>query len=145
MQDVGTKVKIKLVSSIIPTDGELETYEMWLQGSYVEKAGSCYLRYEEVQEEAHIRTTVKLANGQAFILRGGDVNMRLPLNMEQKENGHYESVYGTLPLVTKTYALAFEPNEGNIQGQFIAHYDLIVSGAVAGNYKLEIQYMEVQQ
>ncbi|WP_042470750.1 DUF1934 domain-containing protein [Bacillus ndiopicus] len=144
MQDVGKKVKIKLVSSIIPTDGDLETYEIWLQGSYVEKAGSYYLRYEEVQEEARIRTTVKLANGQAFILRGGDVNMRLPLNIEQKENGHYESVYGTLPLVTKTHALAFEQNEGNIQGRFIAHYDLVVGGAVAGNYKLEIHYTEVQ-
>ncbi|MEO4054026.1 DUF1934 domain-containing protein [Solibacillus sp. CAU 1738] len=144
MNDIGTKVKIKLVSKIIPTDGELETYEMWLQGSFINKSGSYYLRYEEVQEDNTIRTTVKLTNDQAFIMRSGSVSMRLPLNVKQKENGHYDSMYGSLPLVTKTHQLSYEPIHENSQGRFYTQYDLIIDGTTVGNYTLEIQYSEVQ-
>ena len=141
MNDVGTKVKIKLVSSIIPTDGELETYEMWLQGTFIEKSGTQYLRYEEVQDEQTIRTTVKLTDHQSFIIRSGGVNMRLPLNTTQKERGRYESMYGTIPLVTKTHQLSYERQQTS--GQFKTQYDLIIGGSSVGNYTLEINYTEV--
>ncbi|WP_332650998.1 DUF1934 domain-containing protein [Lysinibacillus sp. 54212] len=142
MNDVGTKVKIKLVSSIIPKDGELETYEMWLQGSLVEKAGTHYLRYEEIQDDKEIRTTVKLTNDQALIMRSGGVTMRLPLNLQQKERGHYESIYGSIPIVIKTHQLSCERLEGS--GRFKTQYDLIIGGASVGHYTLEINYSEVQ-
>ena len=141
MNDVGTEVKIKLVSSIIPTDGELETYEMWLQGTFIEKSGTQYLRYEEVQEDQTIRTTVKLTNHQSFIMRSGGVNMRLPLNTTQKGRGRYESTYGTIPLVTKTHQLSYERQKTS--GQFKTQYDLIIGGSSVGNYTLEINYTEV--
>lgn len=143
--EVGKKVEIKLVSAIVPTDGERETYEMWLQGSFIEKAGKSYLRYEEVQEEQSIRTVVKLTDEQAFIMRSGGVNMRLPLNTKQKAVGHYESVYGSLPLMTQTHQLAFQANQGsNVSGRFRTQYDLIIDGTSVGNYTLEIHYSEVQ-
>ena len=141
MNDVGTKVKIKLVSSIIPTDGEVETYEMWLQGTFIEKSGTHYLRYEEVQDEQTIRTTVKLTDHQSFIMRSGGVNMRLPLNTTQKERGRYDSTYGTIPLVTKTRQLSYERQQAS--GQFKTQYDLIIGGSSVGNYTLEINYTEV--
>lgn len=143
MSEQGTKVKIKLVSTILPTDGERETYEMWLEGSLVKKAGTDYLRYEEVQEDQTIRTVVKLAQNQALIMRSGSVNMRLPLNLEQNERGHYESIYGSLPLETKTYQLAIE-RKPNGSGHFATQYDLIIGGASVGNYTLEINFTEVQ-
>lgn len=34
-ENASTNVKIKLISSIIPTEGELETYEMWLEGQFI--------------------------------------------------------------------------------------------------------------
>ncbi|WP_431029038.1 DUF1934 domain-containing protein [Lysinibacillus sp. LZ02] len=142
MNDVGTEVKIKLVSSILPTEGELETYEMWLQGTFIEKAGTHYLRYEEVQDDKNIRTTVKLTDEQALIMRKGGVNMRLPLNTKQKEQGHYDSPYGTIPLVTKTHQLSYERREAS--GEFKTQYDLILGGTSVGNYTLQIYYTEVQ-
>lgn len=142
MNEVGIKVKIKLVSSIIPTDGELETYEMWLQGSVMEKAGTHYLRYEEFQDDKEIRTTVKLKNDQAFIMRSGGVTMRLPLTLQQKERGHYESVYGSIPIVVKTHQLSYEPLENG--GRFMTKYDLIIGGNAVGHYTLDINYSEVQ-
>lgn len=143
MNDVGTSVKIKLISSIIPTEGEVETYEMWLQGSFIERAGTHYLRYEEVQDDKKIRTVVKLTSDQSYIMRSGGVSMRLPLNPAQKEQGRYESTYGTIPLVTKTHQLSYEKQQQG--GQFKTQYDLIMAGNTVGNYTLEINYTEVHQ
>lgn len=140
----GKTVKIKLISSIIPTEGELEKYEMWLEGSCVEKGGSHFLRYEEVQEELQIQTTIKLHAERSFIMRRGGVNMRLPLNPDMRENGHYESPFGSLPLITDTGQLAVEMNENDkASGRFLTQYDLIIGGNSVGKYTLEIQFTEV--
>ena len=139
----GKTVKIKLVSSIIPTEGELEQYEMWLEGSCVEKGESHYLRYEEVQEDLQIQTIVKLHPEQGFIHRKGGVNMRLPLNPGVREDGHYESPFGSLPLMTDTHQLALEVTEAEkLSGRFLTQYDLIIGGNSVGKYSLEIQYTE---
>ncbi|MBM7664745.1 uncharacterized beta-barrel protein YwiB (DUF1934 family) [Solibacillus kalamii] len=140
----GKTVKIKLVSSIIPTEGELEQYEMWLEGSCVEKGNSHYLRYEEVQEDLQIQTTIKLNEANSFIMRKGGVNMRLPLNPDLRENGHYESPFGSLPLITDTHQLAIEVVQSEkVSGQFKTQYDLIIGGNSVGHYKLDIQFTEV--
>lgn len=142
MNDVGIQVKIKLVSSIIPTEGERETYEMWLNGFVVDKNGTHYLRYEETQEEHLIKTTVKLTDDSSFIMRKGAVDMRMPLNPMQQERGHYNSPYGDLPITTKTYKLAVERT--NYTGTFKTQYDLIIGGKSVGNYTLDISFTEVQ-
>ena len=140
----GKTVKIKLVSSIIPTEGELEQYEMWLEGSCVEKGNSHYLRYEEVQEDLQIQTTIKLNEANSFIMRKGGVNMRLPLNPDLRENGHYDSPFGSLPLVTNTHQLAIEVVQSEkVSGQFKTQYDLIIGGNSVGHYKLDIEFTEV--
>lgn len=140
----GKTVKIKLVSSIIPTGGELEKYEMWLEGNCVEKGNNHYLRYEEVQEDLQIQTTIKLNEANSFIMRKGGVNMRLPLNPDLRENGHYESPFGSLPLVTDTHQLAIEVVQSEkVSGQFKTHYDLIIGGNSVGHYKLDIEFTEV--
>lgn len=140
----GKTVKIKLVSSIIPTEGELEQYEMWLEGSCVEKGNSHYLRYEEIQEDLQIQTTIKLNEANSFIMRKGGVNMRLPLNPDLRENGHYDSPFGSLPLVTDTHQLAIEVVQNEkVSGQFKTQYDLIIGGNSVGHYKLDIEFTEV--
>ena len=60
--EVRSQVNIKLISTIRPNDGESESYEMWLKGQLLEKAGSLYLKYDEVQEDKTIRTTMKLGH-----------------------------------------------------------------------------------
>lgn len=139
-----TSVKIKLITKIRPNEGESETYEMWLQGSYIEKSGSAYLRYEEVQNEQSIRTTVKLGKEQALIIRGGAVNMRLPFHIKDQQLGHYDSEFGSLPLMTHTHTLDFQSElEDEKSGRFSVQYDLIMGGQSVGNYTVDIHFTEV--
>ncbi|MDN4492071.1 DUF1934 domain-containing protein [Ureibacillus aquaedulcis] len=139
-----TKVKIKLNSTISPIDGEKENYEMWLDGTLVKKSGKTYLRYVEQLDEKEIRTTVKMGNEQALILRGGGVKMRLPFNNIQEEIGEYDTQFGSLPIITKTKHLSHIHNEdSSMSGKFNVQYDLIISGQSVGKYTLEIHYSEV--
>lgn len=141
-----TKVKVKLNSTILPIDGEKENYEMWLDGTLVNKSGKTYLRYVEQLEEKEVRTTVKMGNEQALILRGGGVKMRLPFNIIQEEIGEYDTQFGSLPILTKTKHLSYIQNEdSSVNGKFNVQYDLIINGQSVGKYTLEIQYAEVQK
>jgi len=137
-----SQVNIKLISRIHPIDGESESYEMWLTGQLLEKAGSIYLKYEEVQEDKTIRTIMKLGNEQALIMRNGAVKMRLPLNIIEQQMGHYESDFGSMPLVIDTKEMTFTKQA--VSGDFHVQYDLLMGGQSVGNYTLDITFTEVQ-
>ncbi|MGE7947864.1 DUF1934 domain-containing protein [Lysinibacillus sp. NPDC093688] len=137
-----SQVNIKLISTIRPIEGESEGYEMLLTGQLLEKAGSIYLRYEEVQEDKIIRTTMKLGNEQALIMRNGAVKMRLPLNIIEQQMGHYESELGSMPLVIDTKEMTFTKQA--VSGDFHVQYDLLMGGQSVGNYTLDITFTEVQ-
>jgi len=137
-----SQVNIKLISTIRPIDGESESQEMWLTGQLLEKAGSLYLKYEEVQEDKIIRTTMKLGNERALIMRAGAVNMRLPLNIMEQQTGHYDSEFGSMPLVIHTNKMMFLKKV--ISGDFHVQYDLLMGGQSVGNYTLDITFTEVQ-
>ncbi|MFJ7889530.1 DUF1934 domain-containing protein [Lysinibacillus xylanilyticus] len=137
-----SQVNIKLISKIRPIDGESEGYEMLLTGQLLEKAGSIYLKYEEVQEDKTIRTTMKLGSEQALIMRNGAVKMRLPLNIIEKQMGHYESEFGSMPLVIDTKEMMFTKQA--VSGDFHVQYDLLMGGQSVGNYTLDITFTEVQ-
>ncbi|QGG49910.1 DUF1934 domain-containing protein [Lysinibacillus pakistanensis] len=140
--EVRSQVNIKLISTIRPIDGESESYEMRLTGQLLEKAGSIYLKYEEVQEDKTIRTTMKLGNEQALIMRTGAVKMRLPLNIIEQQIGHYESEFGSMPLVIHTKKMTYIKQA--VSGEFHVQYDLLMGGQSVGNYTLDITFTEVQ-
>ncbi|WP_427109369.1 DUF1934 domain-containing protein [Lysinibacillus xylanilyticus] len=137
-----SQVNIKLISKIRPIDGKSEGYEMLLTGQLLEKAGSIYLKYEEVQEDKTIRTTMKLGSEQALIMRNGAVKMRLPLNIIEQQMGHYESEFGSMPLVIDTKEMMFTKQA--VSGDFHVQYDLLMGGQSVGNYTLDITFTEVQ-
>ncbi|MEG0259197.1 MAG: DUF1934 domain-containing protein [Lysinibacillus sp.] len=137
-----SQVNIKLISTIRPIDGESETLEMWLNGQLLEKAGNTYLKYEEVQEDKTIRTTMKISEERALIMRAGAVVMRLPLDITEQQIGNYESEFGSVPLLTQTKKLTFERQEAS--GHFYVQYDLVMGEQSVGNYIVDITFTEVQ-
>lgn len=100
------------------------------------------MKYEEVQEDKSIRTTMKLGNEQALIMRNGAVKMRLPLNIIEQQMGHYESELGSMPLVIDTKEMTFTKQA--VSGDFHVQYDLLMGGQSVGNYTLDITFTEVQ-
>jgi len=140
---VNKQVKVKLKTTIRQPNEEPEIFELWATGNLIEKRGNSYLKYEEMQDDNKINTTVKMGDSEALILRSGGVNMRLPFLKNAEQNGSYESEYGVLMVSTMTRKITFEQN--NQDGYFVVQYDLNVSGQPVGEYTLEFHYTEVSQ
>lgn len=140
---VNKQVKVKLKTTIRQPNEEPEIYELWATGTLIEKRGNSYLKYEEMQDDNKINTTVKMGATEALVLRSGGVNMRLPFLENAEQTGSYESEYGVLMVSTMTQKIAFEQNKDD--GYFVVQYDLNVSGQPVGEYTLEFHYTEVSQ
>jgi uncharacterized beta-barrel protein YwiB (DUF1934 family) len=132
-------VKINVKTTI---DQE-ETFELLVFGTYFEKGNAAYLRYEEAMEEGSVRTIVKMGTGDALILRGGAVKMRLPFEVNRKLNGSYEMPFGQF--ATETMAKRIDYSYENGKGSFSVLYDFSMEGAPTNIYELEIAFQEEKE
>ncbi|AYC28794.1 DUF1934 domain-containing protein [Paenisporosarcina cavernae] len=135
-----TAVKVKLKTVIQQSGEQPEMYELWSRGTSRRRGDSLYLQYEEIQDEKAIKTTLKIKQSEALILRSGGVNMRLAFTKGAEQTGSYESEYGTLMVKTKTKQL--EQRDTEHGGEIDISYDLIVGGQHVGFYTLEFTYTE---
>ncbi|WP_397537005.1 DUF1934 domain-containing protein [Rummeliibacillus pycnus] len=135
-------VKLKIITTITQQDTKPEQYELWSEGTIMQKRNQIYLRYEEVQEGKHMQTTLRFGQEDAIIIRNGDIKMRMPFVLGQAQKGHYNSEYGQLPIVTLTKEMKFEPSESLQSGRFYLQYELLIGGQSVGDYALELNYTE---
>lgn len=137
-QPLKKRVNIRLLSTIHHPDVETETFDIQTIGELILKGNQPYLVYEEEQDEKNVRTTVKLSEKSALIMRSGGVKMRLPFENGELQTGSYDTVYGTLMITTNTKHLHFE------EGHFQVEYELIINDEVTGTYTLELIYTEAK-
>lgn len=133
-----TPVKIRLTTTIQQPGSEAETFELWSSGMMTVKNGQRYLQYEEKQDELDIKTTVKIGETEALILRSGGLDMRLPFLLDREQQGNYTNEQGTFLLTTATHELSASDT------RFFVHYDLAMGASTVGEYKMEITYTEVK-
>lgn len=135
-----TKVDVRLRSVIQHPGQSAETHDMQATGEVIEKKGQAYLRFEEKAEGMPVvRTTVKLHSEDAFIMRKGGVQMRLPFRPEDSRFGTYGNGPAIMDLLVVTKGLQHKP------GQFAVAYELHAEGKILGNYQLTITYSEVKK
>ncbi|WP_308302646.1 DUF1934 domain-containing protein [Bacillus sp. UMB0728] len=139
-----TPVKIK-VKTDIRSGGSKETFELTAFGRYYKKNGSRFLQYDEENEAGTVKTIVKMAEGEALILRSGAVKMRLPFRLNKKMRGSYEMPFGTMEMLTLTKGLSqsFDDNSGT--GAFDLLYEMKMQGSQAGTYHLAITFEEEEK
>lgn len=131
-------VNIRLVSTIRHPNVQEETINIEIKGTLTLKGKQYYLVYEEMQDQKITRTTVKLGEQTALILRSGGVKMRLPFERGELQTGSYDTQYGTIIITTNTKHLHFD------DGHFQVEYELIINEEVAGTYTLELIYTEAE-
>jgi len=134
------QVKVKLKTTIRQPNEEPEIYELWATGSLINKGDHDYLKYEEVQEDTNINTTVKMGEREALVLRSGGLNMRLPFHLNAEQTGSYASEFGMLMVKTTTHRMTYDKKDN--EGMFVVQYELDVSGEPVGEYILEFHYTE---
>ncbi|AXI01073.1 DUF1934 domain-containing protein [Sporosarcina sp. PTS2304] len=134
------KMNVQLRSVIQHPGQSAETHEMQASGEVIEKKGQAYLLFEEkVEGMPVVRTTVKLHAEDAFIMRKGGVQMRLPFRPDDSRIGTYGNGPAVMDMLVVTKNLQYEP------GRFAIAYELHAEGKLLGNYQLTITYSEVSQ
>ncbi|GKV66849.1 MULTISPECIES: DUF1934 domain-containing protein [Sporosarcina] len=131
-------VQVRLRSVIQHPGQPAEAHEIQAKGQVVEKKGQAYLLFEELNEGMPpVRTTVKLHAEDAFIMRKGGVQMRLPFRPDDARFGTYGNGPAVMDLLVDTKELHWTP------GRFSVAYDLHAEGNLLGKHQLTITYSEV--
>ena len=133
-------VTITLKSAIQHPGQDADLVELETEGTIVEKAGNRYLRYEEEQDQARIKTMIKLDPEDAFIMRTGALQMRLPFAPERPRFGTYTN--GPLELELRVVTKALTIDSERTTGTFHVQYDMHSEESLLGSYQLTITYAE---
>jgi uncharacterized beta-barrel protein YwiB (DUF1934 family) len=129
-------VNIKLTTIIRQPDVEDQLLELRSRGTLTVKNNRRYLQYEEQLEELMIRTTVKLSDDEAVIMRSGGLQMRLPFLLHKEQTGNLTNEQGSFMLTTKAHELSVSDT------RFKVRYDLAMGSDHVGEYEMEIQFLE---
>ncbi|MBT2570865.1 DUF1934 domain-containing protein [Planococcus sp. ISL-110] len=131
-------VTIKLTTTIRQPDMEEQVMVLESYGTLTEKNKMRYLQYAEQQDELEIRTTVKLQEDEAVIMRSGGLQMRLPFLLHTEQTGNLTNEQGSFMLTTKAHELSVSDT------RFMVRYDLKLGLDHVGEYEMEIQFMEAK-
>lgn len=132
-------VFVRLHSTIAHPGQRAAQYDDEMSGTYIEKAGKSYLQF--IDNET--LTTVKLDKDDAFIMRKGAVQMRLPLGKSGRRIGSYSNGPIELELLVETLELVVEQTID--QTTFKTSYKLHAEDGLLGTYALTITFMEVAE
>jgi len=141
-KEIGRPVFIRLQSSIRHPGQDEEIHELETTGRYIERANTSYLKYDEIANDQEIRTTVKMGNNDALIMRSGAVDMRLPFIADGEKPGDYGNGPANFKLLVKTNRLELTEHQDGSGGQFGVAYELHAEGSLLGIYELLITYTE---
>lgn len=141
-KEIGRPVFIRLQSSIRHPGQDEEMHELETTGRYIERANTSYLKYNEIANDQEIRTTVKMGNNDALIMRSGAVDMRLPFIADGEKPGDYGNGPANFKLLVKTNRLELTAQQDGSGGQFGVAYELHAEGSLLGTYELLITYTE---
>jgi uncharacterized beta-barrel protein YwiB (DUF1934 family) len=134
-------VKVTLRTTI-DNGSETESHELITFGTKFTKGNDFYLQYSEDGETGKTQTTIKYKDVEALLMRGGAVKMRQLFRPGEMTNGHYESQYGMMPMVTKAISIQHHQTIDADSGQIIFNYELYMQGDSLGRYEMVVAYKE---
>ncbi len=134
------EANVRIRSLIQHPDAPPTIEQQRLNATWIQKGQTDYIQYEETKDDMTIRTNVKITDDDILILRGGDIEMRLPLRHGQVQIGTYRNdpLHWKLRVVTDD--LQIERND--TKGRLHADYTLSLGEQLLGTYALTITYTE---
>lgn len=123
-------------------DGQDTVVELISPGTWYEKNGTQYVRYEEssVTGMDGVKTTIKIYDGSIVLLRTGAVNMRHQYILGEERETVYETPFGEIPMAVKTHELTVDFHDGT--GHVHLGYDISVEGEWQFYNQLDIDVRE---
>lgn len=118
-----------------------DTVEFIADGTFFEKDGKTYLKYNETNESGTVAVTLKLSENKATILRFGTENTQMVIEKGKSKENVYETNEGTFSLnvVAKTVDI-------NIKvGKIKLCYDVELNGSHLSKNEINITFDEKKE
>ncbi|WP_251423852.1 DUF1934 domain-containing protein [Veillonella agrestimuris] len=136
------RVLVSVKSVQRDVDGKDTVVELISPGTWHEKNGTQYIRYEEssVTGMEGVKTTIKIQEDSIVLLRTGTVNMRHQYVRGEERESVYETPFGEFLMVVKTHELTVGVQEG--VGHVHLGYDISIEGDWQFYNQLDIHVQE---
>lgn len=134
-------VNIKLKSKNTKLHEEPDEIELFTEGEYRYQNGAAYYIYEETEISGldGVKTTIKIKNKEASILRKGPFRTKLELIEKKTTSAKYETPYGPMDIEIYTYSIDSNIDEKTGCGTVRFEYYLNMMGEELNNIiELEI-------
>lgn len=132
-------------------DGEKDSVEVITAGTWYEKNGKQYLRYEEVYEEMQVTTqnTVKITPDLVEVTKKGAISSKMVYERGKQHMSNYMTPMGLIVLGITTKDIFVEADGEKLQveisyamemnGQFVSDNVLIMTASVRGTENLNLK------
>lgn len=120
---------------------EDEPVEVISAGTYLRKADTHYLSYEEADDEGKItKNRIKITPDSIEMTKQGNITTQMIFNMGEKQYACYATPFGELTLGMTTKHISVTEEEKELSAAL--RYDLEVNGAHMSECELDIEVKE---
>lgn len=137
------KILLKFSGNNGYEDGSDNT-EFMTHGSLTEKNGKYYLKYTESLRgdgEEAVTTTMKIETGRVTVIRFGETNTQMIMELGKKHMSLYETPYGSV--VVGVLAGNMSLDVGGSRGRIKIDYDLEINDAFMSKNSINLTYEEI--
>lgn len=138
----GTPISIELQTEVYQNN-EKKEYFFDLSGQLIQMGDTLYLRYKEKLEDgaAEVPVTFKIEpDGSIHLIRAGEIRMRLKFDYQQRNESHYRTPYGMMPISTFTSNLRISLKDQPFSGSILVDYDLFSGQEKLGTYHIRLKF-----
>ena len=105
------------------------------------KDGKYYIKYDQIDDNEVISTTVKIEDEKVTILRYGSMNTQMIVEKGKKHLSYYETPQGAVTI--GVYSDKVDVNIGESNGEIKLYYDVEFDNVLASRNAIEIKYKQV--
>lgn len=122
------EILLRIKGLQIMTDGAEPPVEVITTGTYFEKNGKHYIRYDEILEgfEGTVQNLIKVADDSMEVTKRGVTNVHMVFEENKKNLTYYNTPFGNLQVGISTTDIALEHTEDSLD--------------VKVDYALEVNY-----
>lgn len=89
-----------------------ESVEVVTTGTYYEKNGKAFVRYEEVSDDGKVtKNTIKIEQGRLELIKRGESNAHMVFEPEKENRTYYTTPYGEILVQINTTSLTIQEGD----------------------------------
>ena len=122
-------------------DADIDKVIFETKGSFYEKDGKFYLKYEEQLNEVKVSNTLKIEEKKVTIMRFGEVNTQIIVEQGKKHLNYYETGEGTF--LMGIYGDHVDIDISETKGQIVLKYGVEFNNVLTTKNTIEVKFEEL--